>query len=245
MKPLCFVLMPFGTKRDTNGNVIEFDEIYEQVIRPATEAADMEPIRADEEIVGGIIHKPMFERLIICEYGLADVTTANPNVLYELGIRHAFRPRSTLIVYAKGHHLPFDVAPLRALPYTLNVHGFPANADEDRCRMRERLVDGKKPQSDSPLYQLIDGLTPQEVDREKTDIFRDRVDYSRSYKDRLREARQQGVGSVQAIEEEFDKLGDVDAGIIIDLFLSYRAVEAWDRMVQIYAPMWAIIQAPD
>ena len=62
----------------------------------------------------------MFERLILCEYAVADLTTANANVFYELGVRHAVRPWSTVLLFAEGgSQLPFDVAPLRALPYSL------------------------------------------------------------------------------------------------------------------------------
>jgi hypothetical protein len=51
------------------------------------EQAGLEPIRADEEKIGGTIHKPMFERLMLCHYAVADITGANPNVFYELGIQ--------------------------------------------------------------------------------------------------------------------------------------------------------------
>ena len=78
-------------------------------------------------MTGGIIHKPMFERLILCDYAVADLTTANANVFYELGVRHAVRkPWSTLLLFAEGgSQLPFDVAPLRALPYQLTPGGTP------------------------------------------------------------------------------------------------------------------------
>ena len=49
-RPLCFVLMPFGSKKDpSGGSDIDFDDIYERSIRPGIEDADMDPIRADEE----------------------------------------------------------------------------------------------------------------------------------------------------------------------------------------------------
>ena len=102
MKPLCFVLMPFGKKPDSRGSIINFDSVYEKIISPAVLDARLEPIRADEEKVGGIIHKPMYERLILCEYAVADLTTANANVFYELGVRHAIRPWSTLLIFAEG-----------------------------------------------------------------------------------------------------------------------------------------------
>ena len=85
--PLCFVLMPFGKKTDAAGRLTNFDSVYEKVIAPGVKQAGLEPIRADEEKIGGTIHKPMFERLMLCPYAVADITGANPNVFYELGIR--------------------------------------------------------------------------------------------------------------------------------------------------------------
>ena len=76
--PLCFVVMPFGRKSSPEGLVIDFDQVYQQLIAPAIEAAELEPLRADEDEVGGFIHKPMFERLILCEFAVADLTLANP-----------------------------------------------------------------------------------------------------------------------------------------------------------------------
>ena len=98
-RPLCFVLMPFGKKQDASGATVDFDAVYQKLIAPAIEDSGLEPLRADEEMTGGIIHKPMFERLILCPYAVADLTTANANVFYELGVRHAIRPYSTVPVF--------------------------------------------------------------------------------------------------------------------------------------------------
>jgi hypothetical protein len=118
-RPLCFVLMPFGTKPDPTGRPdINFNRVYDKAIKPAIEAADLIPVRGDEEKTGGIIHKPMFERLLLCEYAVADLTTGNPNVFYELGVRHTARPRTTQPIYAKHQPIPFDVNLLRAQPYS-------------------------------------------------------------------------------------------------------------------------------
>lgn len=81
-KPLCFIAMPFGTK-GAGKKRVDFDAVWKSIIAPAIEAADMVPLRADEEHAGGIIHKPMFERLILCEFAVADLTMANANVFYE------------------------------------------------------------------------------------------------------------------------------------------------------------------
>ena len=82
---------------------------------PAVRDAELEPLRADEERTGGIIHKPMFERLLLCDYALADLTTANANVFYELGVRHAARPATTMTIFAKQQPIPFDVNFLRSM----------------------------------------------------------------------------------------------------------------------------------
>ena len=61
MKPFCFVLMPFSQK-DENNRLIDFDRVYAEIIEPAVASAELDPVRADKESVGGIIHKPMFSR---------------------------------------------------------------------------------------------------------------------------------------------------------------------------------------
>jgi len=80
MNPLCFVLMPFGRKPAGSGLTVDFDAVYADLIAPAIEAAGLEPLRADQELTGGIIHKPMFERLILCDFAVADHTAANADV---------------------------------------------------------------------------------------------------------------------------------------------------------------------
>ena len=46
MRPLCFILMPFGRKPDATGKMVDFDEVYRQVIKPAVDQAGFEPLRA-------------------------------------------------------------------------------------------------------------------------------------------------------------------------------------------------------
>jgi len=236
MKPLCFVLMPFGQKKDENGRTIDFDEIYNKVIKPAVEDAELEPIRADEETIGGIIHKPMFERLMLCPYAVADLTTANPNVFYELGVRHGIRPHSTVLIFGKGGRLPFDVAPLRAIPYGINAAGAPESPNEDRKAIADRLITSREPSDDSPLFQLVTDWPKPDLAHLKTDTFRESIDYSRKAKERLADAREAGVDALVEIEKELN-LKDVDPAIIVDLYLSYRAVEAWQKMVDLVQKM--------
>ena len=231
MKPLCFVLMPFGRKADTTGAMIDFDRLYEELIKPAVTEAELEPLRADEEVVGGIIHKPMFERLILCEYAVADLTLANANVFYELGIRHAYRPWSTVPIIAEGQRLPFDVQMLRT------VHYNPAALADAKGTITKLLVEARAGRKDSPLFQLLNDLPVPAVAHEKTDTFREQVEYSNEIKSRLRTARTQGVDAVRKVEEELGRIADAESGVVIDLFLSYRARSAWADMVALVEKM--------
>src|SRR5262245_58727381 len=107
--PLCFVLMPFGEKAGPNGSVVDFDDVYNRLIAPAIRESGLEPLRADKETTGGIIHKPMFERLLLCTYAVADLTFANANVFYELGCGHGFLPRCRVLLFYAGAWRPFDI----------------------------------------------------------------------------------------------------------------------------------------
>jgi MAP3K TRAFs-binding domain len=228
--------MPFGRKPGDSGVVVDFDAIYKEVIAPAIADAGLEPLRADEEVVGGIIHKPMFERLILCDFAVADLTTANANVFYELGVRHAIRPRSTVLLFAEGGRLPFDVAPLRALPYRLAPDGTAADAAAARDVLKQRLLAAKREAeqaADSPVFQLVENFP--DIARLKTDVFRERADYARQLKSDLAAARKKGLDAVRAIEQSLGDLADVEAGVLIDLFLSYRAVKGWKEMIALAA----------
>src|SRR5262245_44992293 len=237
--PLCFVLMPFGKKTDAAGAAIDFDAVYETGIKPGIVDAGLEPLRADEEMTGGIIHKPMYERLILCPFAVADLTSVNANVFYELGVRHAVRPASTVLMFAEGGRLPFDVAPLRAVPYRLTADGKPADPPSARATLASRLNEARRnasqperPPADSPIYQLVESFP--DVQHMKTDVFRDRIDYAREQKQALAVARKRGVAALQDFERSLgEPLDAIESGVLVDLFLSYRSVKGWQQMIDL------------
>lgn len=251
--PLCFVLMPFGKKADPTGKPdIDFDRIYERSIKPAIEAAGLSPIRADEEKTGGIIHKAMFERLMLCEYAIADLTTANANVFYELGVRHTARPKTTLPIFAESRPVPFDVNFLRALPYVLGEQNefSDTHAKQLRDALTQKLADCRDSNHhadtiDSPLFQLIGSEWKPDIARIKTDIFRKQVQINEQFKRELTEARTKGRAGIAQLEGIKSRLGDLDrheSGILVDLMLSYRALKAWDEMIALQQEMPVTLQ---
>src|SRR5206468_1880150 len=156
---LCFVDMPFGQKPDLkSGVVVDFDQIYNEAIKPAIEESGLEALRGDEERTGGIIHGAMFARLLLAEFVVADLTLANANVFYELGIRHTAKPFTTVPIFANISPIPFDVAPVRAVSYQLEEGKLTErSAQQLKIELAKRLraaiddvADG-----DSPLFQLF------------------------------------------------------------------------------------------
>lgn len=243
-RPLCFVLMPFGRKpaAGISGVVIDFDAVYRDLIKPAIEAAGLEPIRAGEDMAGGVIHKPLFERLILCEYAVADLTNANANVFYELGLRQAIKPATTISLFAKDMaQLPFDVSLLRALPYQIGSDGTPADAEAARRALAGKLKAARDFPKDSPVFRMVEDFP--DIQRLKTDVFRDQVRYSEERKAELTVARKQGIEAVRAIEAKLGPIADADSGVVIDLFLSYRAVKGWDDMIALVKKMSAPLAA--
>lgn len=242
-KKLVFVAMPFGKKRDPLMTYeIDFDAIYRDGIRPAVDPAKFDVVRADEERGGDIIHKLMFERLLLAEIAIVDVTLENANVFYELGVRHAALPRSTIILRAKGTRMPFDINMLRAVTYELKD----GVLDEHAARalheaLGKRLDDALKAVTnndnrDSPLFTLIDKFPGIELPGSReTENFRDRAKRVDERRERLARARLLKGAATAAIREIEVELGatidPIDAESAVDVMLSYRDVQAWPEMI--------------
>ena len=101
MNPHAFVAMPFGIKPGPDGTPIDFNRVYRDYIKPALEAAGLEVFRADEERQAGDIRTDMFQELLVADLVVADLTIDNPNVWYEVGVRHALRARGVVYTHRK------------------------------------------------------------------------------------------------------------------------------------------------
>ncbi len=162
-KPLCFVIMGFGKKTDyATGKTLDLDKTYLNIIKPAVIETGYECIRADEVEDSGLIDKSMYALLLKADLVVADISTYNPNALYELGIRHAARPFSTIIIREEEGIIPFDLSHTRIFHY---AHlGDDIGVDEaKRCvgHLVSLIKEVKETcKIDSPLYEFIEGLIP-------------------------------------------------------------------------------------
>lgn len=121
----CFVIMPFSTPSGYEPD--HFTKIYEQIIKPSIKQAGLEAERVDENLLSTDIVAKIFKGLTECDMAICDLSSRNPNVLYELGIRQAYNKPVLLIKDEKTDQI-FDVGGLTTIPY--NSHRLYENVTE-------------------------------------------------------------------------------------------------------------------
>jgi hypothetical protein len=164
-KPLCFVIQGFGSKTDyTDGRVLDLDASYE-VIKAAVERAGLRCQRADEIVHAGTIDIPMYEQLLNADLVIADLSTNNLNAAFELGVRYALRPRTTIVVAESKFKSPFDVNHIVIRRYE---HLGPDVGAKEARRFERDLAACIKvvmadARIDSPVYSMLPQLQPPRV----------------------------------------------------------------------------------
>ncbi len=118
----CFVIMPIGDQKFGEISVTQqqlrekYDNLIKEALLKADESLDVR--RADDIAKPGCITNDIISRVMYSDLVIADVTFPNPNVYYELGLRHACRPGTIIIRDKSGPRTPFDIAHLRHIPYS-------------------------------------------------------------------------------------------------------------------------------
>jgi tetratricopeptide (TPR) repeat protein len=249
LRPICFVAMPFGKKAPPGKRtpLVDFDRIYSHIQSAAT-TAGMEVIRADFETVGGFIHKPMYERLLVAEYVVADLTFANANVMYEVGVRHGASDRATVLLCAEPFvsSLPFDFRPLRVLPYGLRLDGRISPAQGAGLAKvltgHLRLARRRQLPMDNPIVQVTGWKPGGKLEHSKTDAFLERVQFTGELGKRIQAALaakniDTAIQQLEQIEKEVVTLprdvADVHSALV-GVFLGYREKKAYARMVSLF-----------
>lgn len=123
----CFVIMAIGDQ-EIDGQKFTYNDLkgkYDNLIKEAVLKArpNLEVVRADEISLPGTITTDIITRIMHSDYVIADVTFPNPNVFYELGLRHACRPGTVIIKDKSGPSVPFDIAHLRYVEYENSTAG--------------------------------------------------------------------------------------------------------------------------
>lgn len=160
---ICFAIMPFGEKEVVNDRgerrTVDFDRVYETVFEPAIrevtlpESGRLEPRRTDRDFFAGDISQEMFEYLEYSRVALADITGLNPNVFYELGVRHRARQAGTVIFRQPLAKIPFDINQIKAFPYEYEPEGQARESQQFITRvLTESLAQNR---IDSPVQRAL------------------------------------------------------------------------------------------
>ncbi|APH22477.1 hypothetical protein CF088_13145 [Clostridium botulinum] len=110
----CFVIMPIGDKEGYSKG--HFKRVYEDIFKPAIEKAEFKPYRADDSNASHLIQIDIIKRVIEAPMAICDLSTRNPNVLFELGIRQAF-DKPVVLVQEVGTERIFDINSINTHEY--------------------------------------------------------------------------------------------------------------------------------
>lgn len=152
-KKVCFVISPIGSE----GSDIRrrSDQILKHIITPAVGACGFEPIRADQISEPGLITTQVIQHIIEDPLVVADLTGSNPNVFYELAIRHAIRKPLVQII-EKEEKIPFDVAGMRTVPVDHRDLDSVEDAKQEIERQVKAVIKKKPDEIESPISVSVE-----------------------------------------------------------------------------------------
>ena len=148
----CFVIAPIGEPESETRK--RSDQILKHVIEPATKECGYIALRADHISEPGIITSQVIQHVVDDPLVIADLTDRNPNVSYELALRHAIK-KPLVQVIKKGESIPFDVAGTR----TIHVdHHDLDSVQEAKTEIAKqiRAVEIDASQIDTPISVALD-----------------------------------------------------------------------------------------
>ncbi len=156
-KPTCFVIMPIADHPEYPPG--HFSEVYNYLIKPAIIEADFEPQRADETSSAHLIHADIINKVFNADLCICDLSTRNPNVLFELGFRQAFDKPTVLIKDSQTAKI-FDVDPFRTVFYDSSLR--PQSLEKEKAKIVDAARDtmSKHGQADQ-VYSLVSYLKLQ------------------------------------------------------------------------------------
>ncbi|AWX56900.1 hypothetical protein AB432_018425 [Brevibacillus brevis] len=148
-KKICFVITPIGPDESLIRR--QADGVIDAVLGPVLEKLGFEVVVAHRMSDGGSITRQVIEQILSADLVVANLTGLNPNVMYELAIRHAVR-KPLVQLCEKGTTLPFDINEQRTIFYTNDMKGV-VELKEVFERMVSQAALDEKP--DNPIYRAI------------------------------------------------------------------------------------------
>ena len=210
----CFVLMPISDPQGYDSG--HFTAVYQHIICPACEQAGFRPIRADDINQTNYIALDVLRWLVEADMAVCDISARNPNVLYELGIRHAVRKPVVLLKDNRTDRV-FDIQGIRDTPYdaSLRIDRIAPVIDKIADALTQTFAAGEN--DTNSLMQLIElgrhtpsGGTIQALDQGADGFAASSAAMKREAKNQMvgivdfwNETREVGFGFIRTDTEEF------------------------------------------
>lgn len=115
-----FVISPIGSEESETRK--QADKVLKHIIKPVSEELGYEAIRSDEEVGSNLISKSVIRNIVEADIVIADLTEHNPNVFYELAVRHTIA-KPVIQIIKDGEKIPFDISHQRTISYRLDLDG--------------------------------------------------------------------------------------------------------------------------
>lgn len=234
----CFVSIPFGVRPLADGRSLDFDQVYRALILPAVQRAGLDCRRLDEFDSGVLWQKTMLAAVIGSDLVIADVGTDNPNVFYELGLRHALRRGRTLLIAGGDRPLPGNIAYARVLRYAVGPDGSIAAGEAERFAavLAEVVRDGgRSPVTDSPVYEFFPELQvelPDELEQAPRPRSRaGRPTTKRAFVRQMLDSPRAARGQLADDEAALRAADAPSPEDFLTLLRRYRDLSDWDRVI--------------
>ena len=151
--PECFVIMPISD-RDGYGEG-HFRDVFDILISPAVIDAGYQPIRADSIHAANMIHTDIIRRILDSPLALCDLSSLNPNVMFELGIRQSF-DKPVVLLKDERTSSPFDISPIRYMEYNSALKFKSVMVERDNIKKSIlETVSGAKTGDTSSIVKLL------------------------------------------------------------------------------------------
>jgi hypothetical protein len=166
----CFIITPIGP--DNSEIRRAADGVIEAVIRPVLENLGFEVSVAHKMVTSGSITKQILSRILNDDLVVANLTELNPNVMYELAVRHAVR-KPLIQICCKGTNLPFDINDERTIFFTNDMAGVVEVKEHFEFMVKSAMEDENP---DNPIYRAAEENSilkdVKESDPEKYDVLK-------------------------------------------------------------------------